>query len=133
MAFRRDVLLEIGGFDPLFGAGSLFAAEDVDAAGRASAMGWRGQYRPEVVVNHHHGRKASDAARLSKSYHIGRGAYHMKLLLNERQYFSFVRAILSLPRRMRWGLIAVYWEMVGASRYAFTYITQLLSCQLPRA
>ena len=36
MAFRREVLREIGGFDPLFGPGSLVeGAEDLDAAGRA--------------------------------------------------------------------------------------------------
>lgn len=68
MAFRREVLDEIGGFDPLFGAGSLFPAEDLDAASRTSAVGWKKQYRPDIVVRHHHRRKTSDAARMWKSY-----------------------------------------------------------------
>jgi hypothetical protein len=38
MAFRRKVLVDIGGFDPWFGPGALFNAEDVDAAMRASAI-----------------------------------------------------------------------------------------------
>ena len=65
MAFRREVLVQIGGFDTSFGPGApLRAAEDCETAARASAMGFKGEYRPEVVVRHHHGRKASDAGKL---------------------------------------------------------------------
>jgi glycosyltransferase involved in cell wall biosynthesis len=47
MAFRREVIDQIGGFDPLFGPGSLVGgAEDVDAAGRASALGLEGRVLP---------------------------------------------------------------------------------------
>jgi len=43
MAFRRRVFFDIGGFDPLFGPGALFASnEETEAVGRASAMGWKG-------------------------------------------------------------------------------------------
>lgn len=118
MAFRRKVLLDIGGFDPLFGPGALFVAEDVDVVSRASAIGWKGQYRPEVVVRHHHGRKASDIPRLAKSYAIGRGAYYMKLLLRERQLLWFAQAVCGFPRRFRWETRAL-WEVVGAAKYAW--------------
>ena len=63
LAFRCEVLEAIGGFDVVLGYGAGFlgevdaVVEDVDAAARASAEGWRGRYDPDVVVHHHHGRK----------------------------------------------------------------------------
>jgi glycosyltransferase involved in cell wall biosynthesis len=126
MAFRREVLVEIGGFDPLFGPGALFNAEDVDAAGRASTMGWEGRYRPDVVVRHHHGRKASDAPRAWKSYGIGVGAYHMKLLLRHRELLWFLRGVYQSRRRYKLRPILVLWEPVGAFKYACLYFTQAL-------
>jgi glycosyltransferase involved in cell wall biosynthesis len=124
MAFRRKVLSEIGGFDPFFGPGALFNTEDVDAAARASAAGWKGEYRPEVVVRHHHGRKAADIPPVTKSYGIGAGAYHMKLLLEERKFLSFVRSISQVRRRLRASVRSVLWEPVGAAMYAYIYVRQ---------
>lgn len=125
MAFRRSVLLDIGGFDPVFGPGSSLdaGAEDDDVAGRASAIGWKGQYRPEVVVRHHHGRKASDVPRLAKSYGIGVGAYHMKLLLRGHEFFWFARTVCQVPRRYKASRRMLFWESVGATKYAYVYLT----------
>ncbi len=122
MAFRKGALLSIGGFDPLFGPGAWFNAEDVDAAGRASAVGWNGQYRPEVVVRHHHGRKACEAPRMAKSYAIGRGAYHMKLLLKGGEFLWFVRSILGLRRRYKLSRGTLLWEQVGAAKYLYSVL-----------
>lgn len=134
MAFRRSVLLEIGGFDPLFGPGALFpAAEEIEAVGRASAMGWKGQYRPEVVVTHHHGRKAADAAALWKWYAIGRGAYHMKLLLTGHQFLWFARSLYQLRWRYKTSRTTVLWELVGAAKYGHAYLTQTLCGWLGRS
>jgi len=131
MAFRRRVILDIGGFDPLFGPGALFiAAEEVDAVGRASAMGWKGEYHPEVVVTHHHGRKATDAAALWKWYAIGRGAYHMKLLLRGHQYLWFARSVYQLRWRYRTSRTTVLWELVGAAKYSYIYICHTLGNRL---
>jgi len=127
MAFRRKVLAEIGGFDPLFGPGALFNAEDVDAAARASAVGWKGEYRPEVIVRHHHGRKAPDIPRLVKSYGIGVGAYQMKLLLEGHQFLAFARSVYQARRRFRWSPRSVLWEPVGAIKYAYIYAARALS------
>jgi glycosyltransferase involved in cell wall biosynthesis len=124
MAFRRGVLFEIGGFDPLFGPGSLFNAEELDAAARASALGWTGQYRPEVIVRHHHGRRASDAPRLWKSYGIGAGAYHMKLLLREKQFSWFVQSFFQIGQRAKISRRMLLWEPVGAMKYAMMYLAQ---------
>jgi len=126
MAFRRKVLAEIGGFDPLFGPGALFNAEDVDAAARASAIGWKGEYRPEVIVRHHHGRKTPDIPRLVKSYGIGVGAYQMKLLLEGRQFLAFARSMYQARHRFRGSPRSVLWEPVGAIRYAYIYATKAL-------
>jgi glycosyltransferase involved in cell wall biosynthesis len=126
MAFRRRVLVDIGGFDPLFGPGTPLVAEEIDVAGRASAMGWKGEYHPEVVVRHHHGRKAADVAALWKSYAMGRGAYHMKLLLKGHQFLWFARSIYQLRWRYKNSRTTVLWELVGAARYSYLYLTQSL-------
>ncbi|MGC1304107.1 MAG: glycosyltransferase family 2 protein [Caulobacteraceae bacterium] len=131
MAFRRNVLLDIGGFDPLFGPGALFmACEDIDAVGRASAMGWKGKYDPEVVVRHHHGRKAADAAALWKAYAIGRGAYHMKLLVKGHEFSWFARSIYQLRSRYRTSRGTVFWEMVGAAQYVHIHLNQPFGSRL---
>jgi hypothetical protein len=132
MAFRRQVLFDIGGFDPLFGPGSLFNTEDIDAAARASAIGWSGQYGPDVVVRHHHGRKESDIAPVMKSYAIGRGAYHMKLLLNQRRFWWFARSVYELRNRRKWHPRAILWETVGATEYAYLYFSRALRARLTR-
>jgi glycosyltransferase involved in cell wall biosynthesis len=125
MAFRKKVLDEIGGFDPLFGPGALFNAEDVDAAARASSIGWKGEYRPEVMVRHHHGRKEADIPTLVKSYGMGTGAYHMKLLLG-RKFWWFARGVYHVRRRFRASPRSVLWEPVGAAKYAYVFLTHSL-------
>jgi glycosyltransferase involved in cell wall biosynthesis len=133
MAFRRQVLLDIGGFDPLFGPGSFFIAEELDAAARASAIGWSGQYRPEVIVRHHHGRKRSEAVSSMRSYNVGMGAYHMKLLLSERRFWLFARSVYEfLGGRIWWQPEGSVWETVGAAKYAYLYFSRTLRTRLTR-
>lgn len=81
MAFRRRVLLDIGGFDPTLGAGTPFPAEDWDAAARACISGWDGGYFPAAIVFHHHGRKESEASLQLRAYHYASGAVYAKLLM----------------------------------------------------
>jgi cellulose synthase/poly-beta-1,6-N-acetylglucosamine synthase-like glycosyltransferase len=127
MALRRELLLDLGGFDPVFGPGApLEACEDLDLAGRASAAGWKGLYQPDAVVRHHHGRKAKDLPPLLKSYGIGAGAYHMKLLLNGGQVRSFARSMCQVRRRLRASRISILWEPVGAAKYSSIYLTRAL-------
>ena len=129
MAFRRDVFLDIGGFDPFFGPGasSQAVAEDLDVAGRASAAGWIGLYCPDVVVRHHHGRKSADLPVLMKSYGIGIGAYHMKLLLEGHQLRCFAHSLYDLRRRVRASRRAVLWEPVGAAKYTQRWLREVLA------
>jgi cellulose synthase/poly-beta-1,6-N-acetylglucosamine synthase-like glycosyltransferase len=123
MAFRRAALAALGGFDPLLGPGTQLVSEDLDAAGRASAMGWKGRYCPEVIVRHHHGRKATDIPHLMKLYGMGAGAYHMKLLLKGHQFSWFAQSIYQLRRRYKSSRRMVLWELVGIVKYGHIYLT----------
>ena len=128
MAFRRAALLVIGGFDPLFGPGALFNAEDADAASRVSALGWKGRYCPEVLVRHHHRRKAADFAPLWKFYDIGVGAYHMKVLLKGGRVSWFLMGIFAVWRRIGWHgrPQRIFWEAVGGMWYVCVLALQAL-------
>ena len=50
MAFRRDVLLTLDGFNPIF----LRAGDDVDLCWRLQARGWKIGFAPAAMVWHHH-------------------------------------------------------------------------------
>ena len=132
MAFRRGVLAAIGGFDPLFGPGTQFVSEDLDAAGRASAMGWKGRYCPEVIVRHHHGRKTADIRRLKKLYGLGVGAYHMKLLLKGHQFLWFAQSFYEVRRRSKFSRRMVLWEPIGIVKYGCLCLTHSLRNWLGR-
>jgi len=106
MAFRREVLERIGGFDDALGPGTPFCNDDVDAVARASAAGFTGSYVPEPVVHHHHGRRApADVAALWRSYDHGRGAYYAK-------------CIFDLPTR--WQVARYWWQSVGVQKFGAT-------------
>jgi glycosyltransferase involved in cell wall biosynthesis len=122
LAFRRTALDGIGGFDPLFGSGARFPAEDIDAAGRCSLRGWTGAYDPSIIVSHHHGRKAADVPKLFRAYDYGRGAYHAKLLLYDRAPRAALRGWAGLPRRMRARPSTLWWELAGAAGFARSYL-----------
>jgi glycosyltransferase involved in cell wall biosynthesis len=121
LAFRRIVLEAIAEnglpFDPLFGSGAHFASEDADAAMRASLAGWVGVYAPDIVVWHHHGRKAGDVAALHRTYDVGRGAFHAKLFGLRGGLGPALRAWAGLPRRAWRRPALLRWELAGAWRY----------------
>jgi hypothetical protein len=50
MAFRRDALVAINGFNPVY----LRAGDDVDICWRLQAKGWRVGFAPAALVWHHH-------------------------------------------------------------------------------
>jgi len=91
LSIRRSRVIAVGGFDPWFGTGSLFPAEDVELIARLSAAGWTGVYDPRPVVSHHHGRKQEDLAQLWEAYDRGRGAYYAKCLLNSQISLVYLR------------------------------------------
>jgi glycosyltransferase involved in cell wall biosynthesis len=106
MAFRREVLARIGGFDDALGPGTPFCNDDVDAVARASAAGFAGSYVPEPVVHHHHGRRdPADIAALWRSYDHGRGAYYAKCIFDSP---------------VRWQVARYWWQSVGALKLGAT-------------
>jgi GT2 family glycosyltransferase len=101
MAFRRDVLKRIGGFDPEFGPGAKFNCADVDACTRASFSGWKGGYFPKPFVWHHHRRRFRDVPPVLRSYALGRGAFAAKFILNRRTAPGYAsRWILHLGKEL---------------------------------
>ena len=50
LLLRRDMLVELGGFDP----GFRLYGEDIDLCYRAAKAGWERWYVPEAVVTHAH-------------------------------------------------------------------------------
>lgn len=111
MAVRRRVILDVGDFDPMLGAGTPFPCEDVDLLARVLAAGWAGAYCPDVVVWHHHGRKPGPAIdRLMKGYDYGRGAYFAKFMLRRgtrKMYFKATYwSLRNAIRRRQYGAFA---------------------------
>ncbi len=85
MAFRREVVFALGGFDPALGPGGAFNFEYLDMSSRAAWAGYAGGYFPGPVVRHHHRRRlAADVRALQRSYDRGRGAYFASLLLRRQ-------------------------------------------------
>jgi glycosyltransferase involved in cell wall biosynthesis len=127
LAFRREALERIGGFDVAFGYGAGFPGgvdaviEDLDAAARVSAAGWRGSYDPRVIVRHHHGRKPGpNVEGLKRGYDVGRGAFYAKAALDSqlRRTYLVGWARLTAGRvRRREHPRALGRELVGAARY----------------
>ena len=116
MAWRRDVVLALGGFDPALGPGTPFNCEDLEMAARAVAAGHAGAFLPGPLVRHHHRRRArADVAALERSYDRGRGAYLAALLLAGTLGRAAVR---HWARALRWKSAgAVAREAAGALRY----------------
>lgn len=116
MVIRRRVFDRIGPFDPDLGPGTPFRFEDLDILARAAYAGFTGLYAPDLVVHHHHGRKAGpDITQLSKENDLGRGGYYAKCLGQKYWRYGAYWALTSL-RLSRWP--SIWREFAGALRYA---------------
>lgn len=81
MAFRREALAQIGGFDEGMGpATKLRAAEDQDVFWRVVGAGWAGVYDPGIEVVHRQWRTARQAIGREYAYGVGAGALAIKLI-----------------------------------------------------
>jgi glycosyltransferase involved in cell wall biosynthesis len=83
MAFRREAVDRVGGFDPDFGAGApLVSAEDIEFIFRCIRANLKLVYCPDLLVTHDHGRRTqAQVDALMKSYLVGRGAMYAKHIL----------------------------------------------------
>jgi hypothetical protein len=101
MAFRRDDLIAVGGFDVLFGLGAVArSAEDTEAIHRLLRGGRRVAWSPDVVVYHPtKTREERLASRFPYAYGIGKLARrHRDPVLAARYARSIVDATASAVR-----------------------------------
>jgi glycosyltransferase involved in cell wall biosynthesis len=81
MAVRRDVALDLGGFDEYLGAGGRFpSGEDLDIAVRALVRGHYVYETHQVAVTHYGFRSLEQLRALAKRDWIGLGAAYAKLI-----------------------------------------------------
>ena len=81
MAFRRDLVLGLGGFDHVLGAGRhLAGAEDLDMFCRVLDAGYAIVHDPACVVHHMNTREGSSYTELHLGYGLGLGALANKLV-----------------------------------------------------
>lgn len=79
MAWRREALEAVGGFDEGMGPGTPFrAAEDQDAFWRALRHGTMGWYEPKAIVVHRQWRNRRQQLQTMYGYGIGSGALEVK-------------------------------------------------------
>ncbi|MEU0676006.1 glycosyltransferase [Streptomyces sp. NPDC006172] len=83
MAYRADVLREVGGFDPATGAGTpARGGDDLYGFVRVLAQGHRLHYTPLALVWHHHRETWRDLENQAYGYGAGLTAYLTALLVN---------------------------------------------------
>ena len=100
MAFDRDALLAIGGFDVALGAGTpAMAGEDTAAISDLMLTGATFAYWPGAVMWHDHRATVADLERQLRGYGSGLTAFYARTLLRDpRRLGSLLRL---LPRALR--------------------------------
>lgn len=84
---RRAVVDKLGAYDERFGPGTAIpAAEDTDYLCRAYLAGMPIDYVPDMVVYHHHGRRAKQGQPLFYNYMIACGALYAKYLFRHPNF-----------------------------------------------
>jgi GT2 family glycosyltransferase len=88
MAFRREALARIGGFDVAMGAGTpALASEDTLAFTLVLLAGYRIAYEPAALMRHHHRRDLDELGRQLHGYGVGLTAYYVALLRHRPSAF----------------------------------------------
>ncbi len=97
-AVKRETVIELGGFDPLLGAGSIGrGGEDLDMFLRVILAGRLICYLPSALVWHQHRSDTGALAEQIYSYGHGLGAYISKHLLNKNLSLPFL--LCGLPEK----------------------------------
>jgi glycosyltransferase involved in cell wall biosynthesis len=97
MAFRREALDSLGGFDCALGAGTVAqGAEDTAALGILLYLGGTVVFQPSAIVRHWHRRDDAALRDLFVGYGTGLGAFYASVLL--RHPGSIVELLRLLPR-----------------------------------
>ncbi|MCG5512082.1 glycosyltransferase family 2 protein [Ectothiorhodospira shaposhnikovii] len=121
MAFKREAIVGLRGFDERLGAGTRFCSgEDTDMFRRMSIAGFDGIYEPGLVVYHHHQRRTDEAEKRLRSGHsLGRGACMMKYCLYAPARSMYLRHWYWSLRRA--GFKEGFSEVFSGVRFAFSY------------
>lgn len=108
MAIRKDVMYEVGFYDPLLGPGSNYGAisEDVDIIYRIIKKGYEVIYSPDVLVLHNHGRRREDEIiDLMKGYYRGQGAFYAKHIMRMDICASLCKSVYNTSKTLLKGFI----------------------------
>jgi GT2 family glycosyltransferase len=82
MAFNTWTLLELGGFDPATGAGTLAqGGDDLSAFYQVVSSGYRLVYEPKAILFHRHRREYLGLQRQAYGYGVGLTAFLMKTVV----------------------------------------------------
>jgi GT2 family glycosyltransferase len=101
-AMRRDVLLELGGFDEGMGIGSpTGGGEDIDIFVRTLLAGHLLVREPSAVVWHRHRRSADELETQIHNYGLGLGAWITKLGLRPRTFGMALRRLRPAVSHLR--------------------------------
>jgi glycosyltransferase involved in cell wall biosynthesis len=102
MAFRRERVLALGGFDAALGAGTITGGgEDLDIYVRLLLAGDVIVYEPRAVVRHRHRREMSALQSQTWFYGAGLTAMLMKTIVSDPSVlWSFARRVPAGTRRM---------------------------------
>jgi GT2 family glycosyltransferase len=104
MAFRRDLMLALGGFDEALGAGATTGSpEDLDAFIRVLRSGYGLSYEPSALVWHEH--RSDDEALRRQMYEYGKGLsiYITKYVLQRDTRLE----VLGRAPQAAWHLVAL--------------------------
>jgi glycosyltransferase involved in cell wall biosynthesis len=133
MAFRVDLIRDVGEFDTDIGPGSKFGvAEDLDYLYRIVRCNNLIYYEPRIRLLHNHGRRGVlDLKRLEFNYITGRGAFYCKYGLmgdrlawrmawwEARKYFGWRKLFALFEPSAREDLWRLKLLVRGALRYLF--------------
>lgn len=103
MAFRRDVLRQLGGFDESLGAGTIVrGAEDTAAFYDVMRAGWTVVYQPGAIARHEHYRTSEAFRSQLYGYGVGITAFYLRAVLKDPRVIGELSSIA--PRAVRYLL-----------------------------
>jgi GT2 family glycosyltransferase len=103
MAFKTDVLVDLGGFDPATGAGTIaMGGDDLSAFFQVVSQGHRLVYEPRAMLFHKHRREYQGLRRQAYGYGVGLSAFLTKTIFDRPQ------RLLTLASRIPAGLAYLF-------------------------
>jgi hypothetical protein len=111
MAFRRETIVAINGFDPALGLGrAARGGEDLAAFAGVLMSGRRLVYEPNMMVRHRHHREYATLRKVILGYGVGLGAYLAKTVYDRPS------ALFGVARRIPPGM--AYLLLPGSTKNA---------------